>query len=54
MWTETLLEGEIDVNTELIVEYENGEVHKEQPENIIFADSKAYVFLRAEAENESV
>jgi hypothetical protein len=52
--TETLLEGEIDVNTELIVEYENGEVHKEQPENIIFADSKAYVFLRVEAENESV
>mgnify|MGYP000379218212 CR=1 FL=1 len=42
------------MNTELIVEYENGEEHKEQPENIIFADSKAYVFLRAEAENESV
>ena len=42
------------MNTELIVEYENGEAHKEQPGNIIFADSKAYVFLRAEAENESV
>ena len=41
-------------HTLAIVEYENGEVHKEQPENIIFADSKAYVFLRAEAENESV
>ena len=39
---------------ELIIEYENGEVHKEQPGNIIFVDSKAYVFLRAEAENESV
>lgn len=25
-----------------------------EAENIIFADSKAYVFLRAEAENESV
>jgi hypothetical protein len=54
VWTETLLEGEIDVNTELIVEYENGEVHKEQPENIIFADSKEYVFPRVEVENESI
>ena len=38
------------MNTELIVEYENGEVHKEQPENIIFADSKEYVFPRVEVE----
>lgn len=34
-----------------IVEYENGEVHKEQPENIIFTDSKEYAFPREEEEN---
>ena len=42
------------MNTELIVEYENEEVHKEQPENIIFTDSKEYVFPRVEVENESI
>lgn len=41
-------------HTLAIVEYENGEVHKEQPENIIFTDSKEYAFPRAEEENESI
>lgn len=38
----------------LIVEYENGEVCKEQPENIIFTDSKEYAFPREGEENESI
>lgn len=42
------------MNTELIVEYENGEVHKEQPENIIFTDSKEYAFSERGEENESI
>lgn len=41
-------------HTLAIVEYENGEVHKEQPENIIFTDSKEYAFPREEKENESI
>lgn len=42
------------MNAELIVEYENGEVRKEQPENIIFTDSKEYTLPREEKENESI
>lgn len=42
------------MNTELIVKYENGEVHKGQLENIIFTDSKEYAFPREEKENESI
>lgn len=34
-----------------IVEYENGEVHREQPENIVFTDSEQYVFPREEEED---
>jgi hypothetical protein len=39
-------------HTLAIVEYENGEVYKEQPENIIFTDSKEYAFPREEEEDE--
>ena len=42
------------MNAELIVEYENGEVRKEQPENIIFTYSKEYALPREEKENESI
>lgn len=42
------------MNAELIVEYENGEVRKEQPENIIFTDSKEYALPKEEKENESI
>lgn len=37
----------------MIVEYENGEVCKEQSENIIFTDSKEYAFPREEKEDET-
>lgn len=40
-------------HTLAIVEYENGEVCKEQPENIIFTDSKEYAFPREEKEDET-
>lgn len=39
-------------HTLAIVEYENGEVAREQPDRIIFTDSKEYAFPREEEEDE--